>query len=94
MRLNSETKTRHYNWHGNNFGRFDAAGPTGPRRRAERPSRLSTLNLTNNLLLAIWHLRPYAPCKKQEEAVVSVVLFWGFGIAILGSLVFKIAERM
>jgi hypothetical protein len=26
--------------------------------------------------------------------VVSVVLFWGFGIAILGWLVFKIAERM
>ena len=26
VRLNSETKTWDYNWHGNNFGRFDAAG--------------------------------------------------------------------
>jgi hypothetical protein len=46
------------------------------------------------LLLAIRGLRPYTPCKKQERAVVSVMLFWGLGIAILGWLVFKIAERM
>ena len=66
----------------------------GPRRRVEKLNRLSTLNLTNNLLLAIRRLRPYTPCKKWEEAVVSVMLFWGVGIAILGWLVFKIAERM
>jgi hypothetical protein len=28
------------------------------------------------------------------KAVVSVDLFWGFGFAALGWLVFKIAERM
>jgi hypothetical protein len=31
---------------------------------------------------------------KSEEAVVSVMLLWGVGFAILGWLVFKIAERM
>ena len=38
---------------GNNSGRFDAAGPMRARPRAERPSRVSMLNLANNLLLAI-----------------------------------------
>src|ERR1700722_3635168 len=32
--------------------------------------------------------------KSTEEAVVAVMLFWGVGIAMLGWLAFKIAERM
>jgi hypothetical protein len=79
---------------GNNSGRFDAAGPIGPRRGAERPSRISVLNLTNNLLLATRRLRPYISCKKSEKAMASVMLFWGVGFATLGWLVFKIAQRM
>ena len=60
-------------------------------REAQLPLRLISRTI---LLLAIGRLRPYTPCKKQEEAVVSVMLFWGVGIAILGWLAFKIAERM
>jgi hypothetical protein len=32
--------------------------------------------------------------RPPQEAVVSVMLFWGIGISILGWLVFKIAKRM
>jgi hypothetical protein len=82
-------------------GHHYAAGPSVGARFLERSSAegprrptASPLNLTNNLLLAIRRLRPYTPCKKWKEAMVSVMLFWGVGIAILGWLVFKIAERM
>jgi hypothetical protein len=32
--------------------------------------------------------------KIRERAVVSVMLFWGVGFAVLGWLVFKVGERM
>jgi hypothetical protein len=39
-------------------------------------------------------LTSYVSCKKKGKAVVAVILFWGVGFAVLGWLVFKIAERM
>ena len=49
---------------GNNSGVFDAAGLMRAPTEGQRGHRQSILNLTNNLLLAIRRLRPYALCKQ------------------------------
>jgi hypothetical protein len=80
---------------GNNSGRFDAAAPMRAPAEGQRGPGAYLHSISRTIrYLPSDGLRPHAPCKKQEKAVVSVMLFWGVGFATLGWLVFKIAERM